>query len=466
MTRRLLIGLCVAVLAMAAAVDTTKMPETAPLEAFELPPVHETKLDNGLRIVLVDDQRFPMMQVRLGFVAGDKFDQPEMLGLAEMAAELLKEGTESLSSREFAEALADIGGSLNASSNADRLMISGNALSENTGRLLELLADMARHANFPAEEIALRKQNRKQELAQQLSQPDVLADAKLRERLFGEHPYSRMLPTPKTIDAITREALLGFRDRFLVPNNAALVMVGPAGDRNALLSKIKARFGDWNKKAAPPAPKAKFPEPARSLTLVERPGSVQADVRAGRWAVNQADPDYFPLMLAHTIFGGGASSRMFNIIREEKGFGYDARSSLETRDTSGLFTAITQIRNEVAGEAVSAVLHEMTRMGTEAVTAEELAAAKNYRSGLFAVGLETPSGVANNLLFVKLRGLPDDYLEKYVGKVQAVTAAEVQAVSKKYMSPGKLSLVVVGDPKQIGEQLGKIGEWKIERTGE
>ncbi|MCP5117942.1 MAG: insulinase family protein, partial [bacterium] len=135
MRRRVLIALLVAAGLTAAPVDRTKMPETPPLEAFQLPPVHETTLDNGLRVVLVDDQRFPLMQVRFGFRAGDKFDPPEMLGLAETAAELLKEGTEARGSREFAEALADIGGSLNASSNSDRVMISGKALSEHTGEL-------------------------------------------------------------------------------------------------------------------------------------------------------------------------------------------------------------------------------------------------------------------------------------------------------------------------------------------
>ena len=464
MTRRLILATFLTGVALAAPVDTSKMPETPPLEPFQLPPVHEARLDNGLEVMLVNDDRFPMMQVRLGFRAGMRFDPPELLGLSETVAALLKEGTESRASREFAEALTAIGGSLDASSNADRIMISGYALSDHTGELLDLLADMARNANFPDEEIALRKQNRKQELAHQRSQPNVLADAKLRETIFSEHPYSRMLPTVESIDRIDRDALVGFRDKFLAPNNAVLVMVGPVPDRETMLKSIAARLGDWEKAKTPSEPKESFPDPTRSLILVNRPKSVQADVRAGRWAVNQTDPDYFPLQIAHTIFGGGTASRMFNIIREEKGYAYDARSSVQVRNKGGLFTAITQVRNEVAQEALDAVLFEMKRMGSEPVTSSELNIAKNYRSGIFAVSLETSGGVASALVSLKLRGLPRSYLETYVTKIQAVTLEQVQAVSKKYMDPAKLSVVVVGDAAVIGKQLAKLGDWKQEES--
>jgi zinc protease len=389
-----------------------------------------------------------------------------MVGLAEMMAALLKAGTTSLGSREFAEALADIGGSLDASSGPDSITISGSALGEHSGRLLELLSDMARNAGFAPEEIALRKQNRKQELASELSQPNVVANAKLREVVFGEHPYSRMLPTLASIDRINRDALVRFRDRHLAPNNATLVVVGPVGEGETILPVIESRFGDWATREAPSPPAPVFPEPERSLTLVDRPGSVQADVRAGRIALNQKDPRYFPLLLANTIFGGGAASRMFNIIREERGYAYDASSSLAPRADSGLFTAITQVRNEVAGEAIEAVLAEMARIANEDVAAEELDTAKNYRSGLFAVSMETPSDVASNLIQTRLMGLPASYLEEYVSRIQAVTAAEIRSVSAEFIAPDKASVVVVGDAEEIGEELGSIGEWRVEKPAQ
>ena len=307
--------------------------------------VHETTLGNGLRIVLVNDDRFPIWNLRMGFEAGSKFDPDGLAGLSETAAELLKEGTETRTSRQFADQLTDIGGALNASSSPDAIIVSGHALSEHAATLLELLADMVRNASFPEEEIELRKQNRKQELAHERSQPNVLADEKLLQVVFGRHPYSHLLPTVESIDRMKREDLTKFRSGYLAPNNGVLVIVGPLGDGKVILKEVETRFGKWEKQEAPKIENAAMPPAARSLVLVDRPGSVQADIHAGRVAVVRTHPDYFPFVVANTIFGAGTSSRMFIKIREEKGFAYDAHGAyLEPRKSSGLFTAVTQVR--------------------------------------------------------------------------------------------------------------------------
>lgn len=466
MTRLIMATVFLTIVAAAASVDRTKPPETPPLAPFRLPPVSESALSNGMQVVLVNDPRFPIVQVRLGFQAGSKFDPPKLDGLAEITGELLKEGTSSRGAKQFAEELAEIGGELNAQVSEDSLVVSGHGLAEHTGKLMVLLADMVRNANFPEEEVRLRKQNRKQELAHQLSQPDVLADKKLYEVVFGNHPYARMLPTPESIDRIDRDALAAFRDRYLVPTNAVLVLVGPVGDGQEARKLVEKSFASWEKGKAVPAPGADFPEPKRQLILVDRQGSVQADIRVGRWAVDRTHPDYFPLLMAHTIFGGGASSRMFMNIREEKGYAYDAGSSFSARRTGGLFTARTQVRNDVVEPALEAVLAEMKRMGSEAVGKNELEFAKNYRSGLFVIQLETPSGLAAQLIGVKMNGLTNDYLEKYVTNIRAVAPEQVQAVGARYIDPAKSVVVLVGDADAIAGKLEKFGEWKLENTGQ
>ncbi|MCW5982157.1 MAG: insulinase family protein [Bryobacteraceae bacterium] len=464
MNARILSAALAASSLMAQSVDRTKPPQTSPLAPFQLPPVHETTLGNGLRVVLVHDGRFPIVNVRMGFEAGSKFEPAELAGLSEMVAELLKEGAAGKTSRQIAEQLADIGGSLNAASGSDAIMVSGYALSEYSDKLLDLLAGMVRSASFPEEEIALRKQNRKQELAHQRSQPGTLADEKLLQTVFRSHPYSRMLPTVESIDRMKREDLIAFRERFLTPNNGVLVLVGPVGDGKAILGEIESKFGKWEKKAPPKLAVGEIPPPARSLTLVDRPGSVQADFRAGRTAVDRTHADYFPMVMANTIFGSGTSSRMFVKIREEKGFAYDARSSLEPHKTSGLFTAVTQVRNEVVEAALDAVLAELRLMGAEPVSAIELEAAKNFRNGQFALSLETPAGLASQLASLKINGLPNEYLEKYTTRVRAVTPEQVQAAGAKYMNPEALSLVVVGDAETIRGSLKKFGDAQIEKA--
>jgi zinc protease len=449
---------------MAETVDRTKPPATPPLEAFRLPPLQEFRLANGLQVLLVNDARFPIVHVRLGFQAGSRFDPPQLTGLAETVAQLLKEGTETRSSRQFAEEVAAIGGTLEARATPDFVIVSGSALSEHTGKLLDLLADMTRHANFPEEEVQLRKQNRKQELAHERSQPGVLADEKLSQVVFGAHPYSRTLPTEESIDQIGREDLLSFRSAFLRPNNAILVLAGPLGDRKTITREVEGRFGKWERKDVPAAANPELPDPKRVLVLVNRPDSVQADIRAGRWAVERTHPDYFPLVVTHTIFGAGASSRMFKIIREQMGFGYDAHSELEPRRNFGLFTAVSQVRNEVVDDALDAVLAQLLRIGEEPVSGEELEAAKNYLAGIFAIGLETPSALAGQLLSVRLNNLPKDYLETYVPRLRAVTADQIRAVAAKYLNPEALAIVLVGDAARIGERLQKFGKLQIEQA--
>ncbi len=323
---------------------------------------------------------------------------------------------------------------------------------------------MSRRAAFPEEEIRLRKQNRKQELAHERSQPDVLADEKLHQAVFGAHPYARTLPTEESIQRIGRADLAGFRDAFLRPNNAVLVIVGPVGDGRAVLGALEECFADWESRPIPGRDEPEPPEVKRSLILVDRRDSVQVEIRAGRLAVERTHPDYFPLLVANTIFGSGTSSRMFRIIREQKGFSYDAHSELEPRRTLGLLAAVTQVRNEVVGEALETLLAEMERLGREPVGEDELEAAKNFLTGAFAIGLETPSALAGQLLNVRLHRLPGDYLESYIPRLRAVTAERVREVAARYFDPETLAIILVGDAARIGDKLEKFQPLQIEHA--
>ncbi len=191
---------------------------------------------------------------------------------------------------------------------------------------------------------------------------------------------------------------------------------------------------------------------------MDRPGSVQADIRVGRLAVDRTSSDYFPLLVANTILGGGASSRLFTNVREKQGFAYDAHSSFQPRKNAGLFMAVTQVRNEVLEPALQAVRAELETLAQQPVPAAELADVKNYLSGIFVMGLETQSGLANQLATMKLLGLPDNYLETYTAKVRAVQPAAIQSAAAKYLAPQEAGIVVVGDASQIGKTLEKLGE--------
>jgi zinc protease len=453
-----LIGLVTAMTLAAQKIDRTKPPETAALPPFRLPSLYETTLPNGLRVVLVEDKRFPLVTLRLAFEAGMKFDPKDLPGLSEAVGSLLTEGTRTRSSRQIAEELADIGGSLGAASGPDGLTIQGSALAENLPKLLDLTADISLNAAFPEDEVKMYKARRTQELLAERSDAGFWADDKITEVVFGAHPYSRSNPTPESIDKLDRGVLAQFRDTHLAPNNGVLILLGALPARDETLGLLKTRFGSWQKRPLAPRPAAQFPASSHTITLVDRPGSVQADVRVGRLGVDRTNPDYFPMLVANTILGGGASSRMFMNIREKRGFAYDAHSTLRTAKDRGLFTTVTQVRNEVLEPALKAVTAELNDMVEKPVPEEELSDVQNYLSGNFVIGLETQAGLATQLSTMKLLGLPDNYLETFTANIRAVQPAQIQAAAARYMAPEAASIVVVGDASQIGKTLEPFGK--------
>jgi predicted Zn-dependent peptidase len=444
--------------------DRTKPPKTPPLPDFKLPPLVETKLANGLSIVLVEDHRFPMVTVRLGFQAGSRYDPQDLAGLSEMTGALLTEGTKTRPARQLAEEIAEMGGALKAQSGSDGLTISGTALSENLAKLLDLLADVTRNASFAEEEVELRKQNRKQELLAELSQSSTIAEERLNKVIFGDNPYSRVLPTPESIDRMSRADLTAFRDKYLVPNKGVLILLGAIPSAKETLKMIAARFGDWPRKELHAEPAAPLPAPKRSVVLVDRPGSVQADVRIAKLAVDRSHPDYFALYVANAVLGGGAHSRLFQEIREKKGYAYDAHSEVRPKKEAGLFTAVSQVRNEVLEPALDDMLREMKSLTKDPVPASDLADVKNFLSGVFVIRLETQTGLADQLAVTKLMGLPNSYLEKYTARIRSVEPDQVMAVAKKYIDPSASGIIIVGDASQIEKSLAKFGEVAVEKA--
>ncbi|MEK7405862.1 MAG: pitrilysin family protein [Acidobacteriota bacterium] len=446
-------------------IDRRQPPPTPELPRYRLPPVVETKLANGLEALLVEDRRCPLVSARLGFPAGSKHDPAGLYGLAESTAALLTEGTTRRTAREMAEEAAAIGGSVRAGAGADTLVVAGDALAENLGRLLDLMADAARNAVFPEEEVQLRKQNRRQELLAQRARAEYLADEKLTEVVLAPHPYAHQSPTLESIDRLERGLLAGFGRGHLTPAGAVLILTGALPPPAQVLETIEEAFGGWEPRQPPAPPAARFPEPSRSITLIDRPGSVQADIRLGRLAANRASPDYFPLLVGNTILGGGASSRLFANIREQRGYAYDAHSAVHPLKDTGSLEVVTQVRNEVVDAALEAVLAEMSLIGRDGVSEEELSTARNFLSGVFVIRLETQEALANQLSVVKLMGLPLEYVEQYTARVWAAAPEEIRAAAARYMNPAQAAIVVVGDGAKILKPLEKFGPVTVERAG-
>lgn len=452
---------CAAAASYAQTFDRTKPPVSPQSRPYKLPAVTETKLPNGLTVVMAEDARLPLMTVRLAFAAGNKRDPKEIPGLAGSVASMLMQGTRSRNYQQMAEQLDAIGAAMNVSSSADALTVNGSVLADNLPKLLDLMADVTRNATFPDNELALHKQNRKQAYLAQHSQPAMLGNEEFRKRIFGDHPYSHIGPTLASIDKIDYASLTKYRDTYLLPNNAYLILVGKLPARAELMKNITALFGTWEQKPVPEYKPGTPPIPKKQFVLVDRPGSVQADVITGRIGATYQNPEYFPEQVGSIVLGAGPGSRLFNDFREKRGYAYDVHTEIASLADAGTFAAVTQVRNEVAGEALPVLLGHLDRIGSEPVTKEELTDAKSFASGLYLLRLEPQAGLADQLAQMKVAGLPRDYLETYITKINSVEPEQIESAAKKFISSGDDTIVVVGDAAKLQPMLEKIGKFEV-----
>ena len=440
-------------------------PRPLPARPLQLPATHEITLPNGLVVVVVEDSRLPLVSYRLALRTGDAHDPRELPGLMDMLTGLLTEGTESRTSREIADEVARLGATLQAGANSDYTTVAASSLTTFSAEILELMADVALRPVFPSNEVELAKQNTKESLKQQRAQPSFLASEMVARVMFGEHPYHVTAPTPESIDATTREQLVEFHRGTFIANNAVFIVSGDVR-QDEILRQIEDLFGGWqtgtligDEFPAPP------PRTSRSAYIIDRPGSSQANIVIANHGVTRTSPDYFPLLVMHTVLGANASSRLFMNLREEKGYTYGAYSSLDARRTAGTLRATAEVRTPVTGDSLKEFFYELNRIRNEPVSEREIGDAKSYLTGVFPLRLETQEGLIDQLVQIKMFGLPENYLDIYRNQIQAVTTEQVQAVATKYIVPDEAAVVIVGDGAQMLDQVQPyVGEIEFYNT--
>jgi predicted Zn-dependent peptidase len=417
-------------------------------------------LSNGVAVYVLEDHRMPAVRVSLSVRAGDLYEPKA--GVADLTAAMLTEGTRSRTYQQLAAETEGIGATLNASAGSDTAALSVSGLSESTDTLLSLLADVLQHPTFPQDRLERQQFQRNSQYAQQRANP-AAATADVSAKVFyGGTPYGKPSPTPAEISAVTAADLKAFHEAFYVPNGA---IIGVSGDVSVseLKSKLESALGGWKpgpKIAELPAADLKAKE-ATKIFLVDRPGSTQTVLQFGNLAVKRDDPDYLPLVVANRILGGGSANRLFQNIRERRGYTYGAYSSLSAGRWPGIWGASASVRTPVTEPAVQEFFNEFNRLQDEPVTAEELERAKRSIVGNFALTLESPQGVLSRFLELVRDGLPLDYWDTYPSRIQAVTAEDVQRVARKYLGKNRIQLIAVGERSQIEEGLKKFGPVEI-----
>ena len=251
-----------------------------------------------------------------------------------------------------------------------------------------------------------------------------------------------------------------YRDAY-TPENGLLMLVGDF-DPQGMLKLIEKIFGTWSGRkpgakefAAPPNPQG------RRVYLVHNPGSVQTQILVGCHAITRKHPDWLPLGLTNSLYGGAFNSRLVMNIREDKGYTYSPRSAVHPLRQHGYFSISAAVRNEVVAATLTEIFYELDKLRSVPVPESELADAQNYLTGVFSLGLATQEGLLSQFSTVELNELPADYLETYRDKIRAVTPAELMATARKYCDSANLQIVVVGDRAQIEDQAALFGPLEI-----
>ncbi len=444
-------------------IDRSRMPEPGPTPAFSVPPIHRFTLDNGIQVLLMEHHELPLLSLGLIFRGGSADDPPDKPGLSDALAAMLDEGTEQRSSLEIAEELAGIGATFSVSAGTHFFTVRLGTLKRQLHRAMDVLADVLQNPVFPQAELERQRALAIASLMRLRDNPNALASLAFAQELFGpEHPYGR--PNMGTISSwrsFTREDLITLYRRRVRPERATIVVVGDTTVEEAreFLNRYLGKWrqdGEPEELAAVPTPEEK---PLHVL-LVNKPGSAQSVIRMGHLAPPRTSPDYYALRVMNTVFGGQFSSRLNMNLREDKGFTYGARSNFVWRLGPSYFDAAAAVATDVTAPALVEFFREFDRLvRSDPPTDQEVSFAKNYIINGYPSGFETTGDLAAKLALLVRFGLPDDYFNTFIPKIQEVTVDDVRRVARQYIRPDRLTVIVVGDRERIASGVQEaVGE--------
>jgi zinc protease len=435
-------------------------PPALPLGAVDFPDYEEVTLSNGTQILIVENHEQPVVTVNLRIMSGSAYDPVGKGGLASLVADMLNKGTVTRDAKQIAQSVDFIGASIGASAGEDWTSATATALTKFLDEALEIMADMVINPTFPEDEFEIWRKRLLTGLQVQLSQPDQVATRRFIEGVYGDHPYGNLI-TEESLQSIGREDMVEFHRKNYRPDNALFVIAGNV-ERDDIVRKLEQHFGGWE--PAPVGDVTMSVPPTRSGRAVHfyhKPGSVQAVIRIGHLMPPATDSDWVALDVGMQVLGGGSTAWLFQVLRQEKGYTYGSYASTAKRIDRGYFQAYAEVRNEVADSSMADMLALIDRIRSEPAPDADLKLAKDFLTGSFPRQIETPQQVAGQVATARLRGLPDDYLEKYRDRVAAVNAAEVQRVAAQHLQPDKALVVVVGDATEIYDKLAPFGAVKL-----
>lgn len=432
-----------------AQIDRSQMPEPGPAPKINLEEPESFTLKNGLRVMVVEDSKLPRVNMILT-MDNPPYSQGDNAGVSQLMSGLLGKGSTNIPKDEFNEEVDFLGARLSFNSNG----ASANTLSKFFPRVMELMAEGALNPNFVQEEFDPEKERVITGLKS--AEKDVASNArKIRSALtYGkDHPYGEFA-TIESVEGVNLQDVKEYYNNFFVPANAYLVVIGDV-DTKEVKKLAKKNFGKWEEKSLPDHQLPEVKNVTQTeINFVDFPNAVQSEIHV----INSIDltmdnEDYFPVLVANQILGGGGEGRLFLNLREDKGYTYGAYSSTRDDKYVGSFTASASVRNEVTDSSAVAFLDELHRIRNEQVSQEELENAKAKYTGNFVMALEQPSTVAQYALNIETEDLPADFYENYLRRINQVSIQDIQRVAQEYFKIDNTRIVIVGKGSEVADKL-------------
>jgi zinc protease len=431
-------------------------PEVGALVPFSLPAVERTTVATGLATVLIPSGSIPKTYVRLVLGFGTGSEGPDETWLTRLVGDYLKEGAGDLDSTGLADAVACMGGRLSINVDEDTTTIGSSVLSEFAPDLIRLLATVAREPRFPKSELERLTADLGRRLDLATSQPGTLAASAFRRALYGDHPYGRLLATTEQITSFTTVAVRASYEAHAGPDGAHLYVAG-IFDRAAVLEAAHDAFDGWQG-AATAAPAPPTTSSTRTIHLVNRPGAEQSTLSIGLPVPNPRDDDYVALSVTNSLLGGSFYSRITLNIREDKGYTYSPRSQVVTHPGDAYWVELADVTTDVTGASMHEIFGEIDRLRAEPPDAEELEGIQNYVAGSYVLRHATPGGILDQLGFLDLHGLEEDWAARYTDRVLALTTSDVQRIATDHLRPADMTIAIVGDAEAIADEIAPYGE--------
>ena len=418
---------------------------------FTLPKKEVVQLDNGLTLVMVPYGSIPKATIQFSIKTGNIDEKENQVWLSDLLADLLEEGSTTKTAKQIADEMASMGGNLNIGVGLHTSSINTSVLYEFAPNAIKLMADVLKNPKFPDSELERLKNDMKRDLSVRLSRPQAQAESDFYAQLYPNHPYGRIFPTNELISSYTVEDIRQFYDAHFGGLRTTVYVAG-SFDAKAVKEAVELAFSDWKK-----GTKAQFniaePVTSNQIKIIDRPGAPQSTIYYGLPVIGPSHEDFIALDVTNSLLGGSFGSRITSNIREDKGYTYSPYSNLDTKYKSGVWYEAADVTTEHTADALYEIKKEIEKLQNEPPTQEEMDGIINYESGIYVLQNSTPGGIIGQMIFLDTYELDESFLTNKVKNMHAVTPEKVQEMTKKYIKPENMTLIIVGDKEKIENKM-------------